>query len=94
VDGLSDEAGRLYWYDKDADPNAPVDRADMSPVDALDECLDLWASGAWPDENAAANLGEVMGYVGELLEEMRDWEDFDPDGNRLTRPIEDVELPD
>lgn len=42
-------------------------RDDMLPADALSECYDLYASGAWPAENAEANLDEVMSHLGRLL---------------------------
>ena len=44
-----------------------TDRDDMAPLDALAECYDLWASGAWPDENAVYNLDEVMAHLSALL---------------------------
>lgn len=44
-----------------------VDSPTYDPRAALDECYDLWASGAWPDANALANLEEVMCHVGRLL---------------------------
>lgn len=47
----------------------PIDRMDMPPLEALRECYDLWASGAWRDDNAVYDLGEVMGYVNRLLKE-------------------------
>lgn len=56
--------------DAEADPGdepEPVDRDDMPPLDALTECLDLWGSGAWPDENAVYNLDEVMQHVDRLV---------------------------
>ena len=37
------------------------------PEKALQECYDLWASGAWPDSNAQYNLEEVMGHIENLL---------------------------
>jgi hypothetical protein len=43
-------------------------REDMKPDDALRECYDLWASGAWPDSNAEPNLEEVMDHVKRLLD--------------------------
>lgn len=43
-------------------------REDMEPADALRESYDLWASGAWPDSNAEANLEEVMDHVKRLLD--------------------------
>ena len=42
-------------------------RNDMIPEHALYECFDLWASGAWPVENADANLDEVMEHIARLL---------------------------
>lgn len=33
------------------------------PREALIECYDLWASGAWQDDNAVENLREVMQHV-------------------------------
>ena len=45
-----------------------TDRDDMLPGDALQECYDLWVSGAWPDVNAEANLEEVMMHVKRLLD--------------------------
>lgn len=43
-------------------------REDMLAGDALQECYDLWASGAWSDSNAEANLEEVMDHVKRLLD--------------------------
>lgn len=40
---------------------------DYDPRVALAECHDLWASGAWPDDNAIPNLGEVMLHVERLV---------------------------
>lgn len=40
-----------------------TNRADMVPADALQECFDLWASGAWPDEVLADGLREVMHHL-------------------------------
>jgi hypothetical protein len=39
----------------------------MSAMDALSECYDLWAGGAWDDRNAVYDLAEVMDRVGKLL---------------------------
>lgn len=44
-----------------------VTDADYDPLQALRECHNLWASGAWPDENAVYNLEEVMQHVYSLL---------------------------
>ena len=44
-------------------------RDDMSPIDALIECYDLWASGAWPESNSGPNLDETMDHLGRLLGE-------------------------
>ncbi len=52
--------------DSDRDRRDPSD-AQYSPREALAECHDLWANGAWPDTNAADNLTEVMDHVGRLL---------------------------
>jgi len=41
---------------------------DYNPEMALVECHNLWASGAWPDENAIGNLEETMSHIGHLLE--------------------------
>jgi hypothetical protein len=54
-------------------PDAPASypegthRDDMSPRDALIECYDLWASGAWDDRNAVYDLAEVMGLINHLV---------------------------
>lgn len=50
-----------------ADDVRDFGNSDYDPVLALTECHDLWASGAWPDENAAANLDEVMAHLEKLL---------------------------
>lgn len=42
-------------------------RDDMLPADALSECYDLWASGAWPESNAGPNLDEVMDHLARLF---------------------------
>lgn len=42
-------------------------REDMLSTDALEECYDLWASGAWLDDNVVYNLAEVMSHVGRLI---------------------------
>lgn len=41
-------------------------RNDMAPIDALYECLDMWARGAWSDENAVSNLDEVMAHLNRM----------------------------
>ena len=46
-------------------------RDDMRPVDALTECYDMWASGAWDDRNAVYDLAEVMAHVGRMLDDAR-----------------------
>lgn len=38
-------------------------RDDMPADDALWECYDLWASGAWDDRNAEYNLEEVEQHL-------------------------------
>lgn len=43
-------------------------RDDVAAERALYECFDLWAAGCWPDENALANLEEVMAHIARLLE--------------------------
>lgn len=43
-------------------------RDDMEPMDSLSECYDLWASGAWPDDNALPNLEETMLHIERLLQ--------------------------
>lgn len=42
-------------------------RDDMDPTDALSECYDLWASGAWPESNSGPNLDETMQHLARLL---------------------------
>jgi succinate dehydrogenase/fumarate reductase flavoprotein subunit len=46
-----------------------MDRQDMTPLRALAECYDLWASGAWDDRNAIDDLAETMDHVQRLLTE-------------------------
>lgn len=41
---------------------------DYNAEQALRECYDCWASGAWPDSNAIANLEETMLHVAKLLD--------------------------
>lgn len=54
-------------------PHAEIThRDDMSPLDALTECHDMWASGAWDDRNAVYNLEEVMAHVRRLLPDDED----------------------
>jgi hypothetical protein len=71
-----DVTGRRYTQDE-ADLAVPLEASlpdlrdetlpTYSPRAALDECFDLWASGAWPDSNAKDNLDEVMAHLERLL---------------------------
>jgi len=49
-----------YTYPED------TDRDDMTPLDALREMFDLWASGAFDDRNTQYVLDEVMGHIERL----------------------------
>ena len=54
-----------------------TDRRDTSaagykPIEALRECFDLWASGAWPDSNAEPNLAETMEHISGLIKEKQE----------------------
>ena len=44
-------------------------RDDMAAPDALWECYDLWASGAWDDRNAEYHLEEVEQHLARFREE-------------------------
>lgn len=48
---------------------------DRAPIDALRDCLEAWQSGAWGGDNEApANLAEVMPHVRHLLAEVDETE--------------------
>lgn len=48
-------------------PDYRLPGPDYDAHKALAECYDLWASGAWFDHSAVANLAEVMEHVKSLL---------------------------
>lgn len=59
----------IETYPTIAQPQPEGTHRDDMPADAaLYECFDLWASGCWPDENAAANLEEVMTHLARLFD--------------------------
>lgn len=48
---------------------APIShRDDMTPEDALEDCYDAWACGAWEQRNDTANLAEVMRHLARLFD--------------------------
>ena len=42
---------------------------DQDTLTELQDCYDSWASGAWPESNAQANLDYVMSFIETIIKE-------------------------